>query len=166
MTVGVYIPMLKNARHLLDVAAAYAAERKVSDETMLGLRLAPDMFPLVRQVQIISDGAKGNAARFAGIEAPKMEDSEKTIAALQQRLDATIAFLETLKPEQFAGAADVHITLPYFPGKHFVGSEYLTAYALPNFYFHMTTLYGILRSNGVTIGKTDYLGALPLHEGA
>jgi uncharacterized protein len=162
-TVPVFINTLTALKNVLAKGEAFAKERKVSDETMLGLRLYPDMFPLVKQVQVASDNAKGAAARLTGKEAPKMEDNEKTFADLYARIDKTIEYLKTFSEADFAGAADVKIKIPYFPADmHFTGNGYARIYAIPNFFFHVTTAYDILRSNGVTIGKADISGALPL----
>ncbi len=130
---------------------------------MLALRLAPDMFPLVKQVQIACDNAKGASARLSLGEAPKMEDNEATFAELYARIDKTIAYLQTLTQEDFGGASAVTIKLPYFPtDMHFTGDGYARYYALPNFFFHTVTAYDILRANGVQIGKADFAGNLPL----
>ena len=163
------IPVFSNAlsalKGVLQKGEAFAKAHKVSDEIMLGLRLAPDMFPLVKQVQVASDNAKGAAARLSGKEAPKMEDNEKTFAELYARIDKTIAFLHTCKPGDFTDAKERKIKLAYFPpNMHFIGHEYLRFYAIPNFFFHMTTAYDILRTNGVPVGKADYTGNVPLHK--
>jgi hypothetical protein len=117
----------------------------------------------VKQVQIASDNAKGTAARLVGIEPPKMEDSEKTLAELVVRIDKTLAFLTTFKPEQFSVAAGTQIRLPYFPEKHFLGGEFLPEYGLPNFFFHVVTAYAILRHVGMNIGKADYMGSVSMY---
>lgn len=162
-TVPVFINTLTALKGVLVKGEAFAKEHKVSDETMLGLRLYPDMFPLVRQIQIASDNAKGTAARLSGKEAPKMEDTEKTFAELYARIDKTVEYLKTLTEADFAGAATVKVKMPYFPADmHFTGDGYARIYAIPNFFFHVTTAYDILRTNGVTIGKADISGALPL----
>ena len=151
--------MLKSLKALITKAEAFCTARKIEPDVLLTARLYPDMLPFVRQIQIASDNAKAPAGRLAGVEVPKMEDNEKTFAELQARLDRTIAFLETLKPEQFEGADERDIVLPM---RHrtleFKGATYLTTFALPNFHFHVTTAYDILRHNGVEIGKQDYLG--------
>jgi len=151
--------MLKSLKALLVKAEAFCTARKIEPEVLLSARLFPDMLPFVRQIQIASDNAKGPAGRLAGAEVPKMEDNEKTFADLQARLDRTIAFLDTLKPEQFEGADERDIVLPLRNRTlEFKGATYLTSFALPNFHFHVTTAYAILRHNGVEIGKQDYLG--------
>jgi hypothetical protein len=163
LTVPVFINTLTGLKNILAKGEASAKEKGLSDEHILGLRLAPDMFPLVRQIQIACDNAKGAAARLSGKEAPKMEDNEKTFAELVARIDKTIAYLKTLSASDFEGAATRTIKMPYFPeNMHFTGDGYARFYALPNFFFHVVTAYDILRANGVALGKTDYLGALPL----
>lgn len=122
------------------------------------------MLPLVKQVQIASDNAKGTTARLAGIAVPFMEDTETTFAELTLRIDKTIAFLDTLRPEQFADAGDRHIELPYFKDKYFIGKEFAPAYGIPNFFFHVVTAYCILRNMGVPIGKEDYIADLPIYD--
>ena len=149
---------------ILVKAEAFVAEKKITDSVLLGAYLAPDQFPLVRQVQIVSDSAKGTAAKLAGVEAPKMEDNEASLKELVARIDKTIAFLDTLKEEQFEGGEDREIPIHYFPGKALTGFEYMNTMGLANFYFHLTTAYSILRHNGMNIGKSDYMGALPFHD--
>ena len=161
-TAPLFRTMLVNLSAILDKAVAFADERKIEESALLNDRLAPDMFPLVRQVQIACDNAKGGAARLAEIEIPKYEDNEKTVPELKARIEKTIAFLKTIKPEQIIGKESVKITLPYFPTKFITGFEYVTEYLLPNFYFHIVTAYSILRKNGVDIGKKDFINGLPL----
>ncbi len=164
MSVPVVRKTLVNLKAFLKKGEAFAKEKSIHEEVMLGLRLAPNMFSLVRQVQIATDNAKGITARLAEMEPPKMEDNEKTFEELYQRIDRTIAFLDTLTPEQFANSAEAKVRLVYFPGKHYLGKEYLPMYGLPNFFFHVVTAYDILRSNGVVIGKGDYLDSMPSHD--
>jgi hypothetical protein len=163
ITVPVFIKTLQNLDHLLSRGALYAIEKGISEETMLANRLMPDMFPLSRQIQIATDNAKGCAARLCGIEAPVMEDTETTVVELYERIGKTIAFLNTLTPEQFDGADVRKVYVKYFPDTHFLGHDYLTQYGLPNFFFHVNTAYALLRVMGVDIGKKDYLGHLTLH---
>ncbi len=137
---------------------------KAQEEAFLQSRLIADQFPLVRQVQIATDNAKGAAARLAEIEIPKYEDNEKTVEELKARIEKTVAFLKSVKPEQIAGKENVKIALQYWGGKSLDGFDYVTNYLLPNFYFHVTTAYSILRKNGVEIGKGDYMGPLPLKD--
>ena len=168
MTVSLYdvsIPALKlglaNLSTLLDKAAAHAEAKKIEPKVLADSRLIADMFPLARQVQITCDTAKGAAARLAGVESPKHEDNETTLAELKARIAKTLAFIDTVKPAQFAGAETREIVLQ-FPRvtMKFTGIDYLTKFVLPNFYFHCTVAYALLRANGVDIGKGDYLGAI------
>lgn len=150
---------LKNLSHILKKGEEHAESKKIDPSVLLNARLFPDMFPLLRQVQIATDMSKGAAARLAGIEIPKFDDNETTFAELQARISKTIAFLETIKPEQFAGAEDRDITINVRKvDMHFKGSAYLLNWATPNVYFHVTTAYDILRHNGVELGKPDFLG--------
>lgn len=152
---------LANLSKILDKAVAQAkAEDKPLSE-LFDARLAPDMNPLPFQIQSASDTSKGCAARLAGIEAPSMPDTEKTIPELQARLKKTIDFLNTIKPEQLKGAEDREVVLKFPNGEmKFVGRDYLAGFALPNFFFHVTTAYDILRNKGITIGKMDFLGGI------
>lgn len=126
------------------------------------MRLAADMFPLSRQIQIATDNAKGMAARLAGKDLPSYEDTESTLSELVARLEKTIAFLASFSEGDFDGAEAREARFPWFPGMHMVGGGYLLSYALPNFMFHVTTTYAILRHHGFQIGKPDFLGTLPL----
>jgi uncharacterized protein len=151
--------MLKNLSAILEKAQAHAEAKKIDPAVLLESRLYPDMLPLVRQVQIASDNAKGAVARLAGVEVPKYEDTEETIADLRARLAKTIDFVESIKPAQIDGseANDIHLKL----GPREVtwkGMQYLLGFALPNFYFHVVTAYDILRHNGVEVGKRDFIG--------
>jgi hypothetical protein len=128
----------------------------------LGARLAPDMFPLTRQVQVMSDNAKGCCARLAGVEPPVFEDTEVTFAELEARIKRTLDFIRGLKPAQFAGSDSREIVMKMPIGTlSFNGADYLNGWALPNFYFHYTTVYSILRHNGVPLGKMNFLGQVP-----
>ena len=143
---------------ILDKAAGYAAAKKIKPEALLNARLYPDMFELTRQIQACSDFSKNSCARLAGVDAPSMPDTEATIPELKARIDKTIAFLDTLKPEQFEGAEDRVFTIKVGPNDMtFNGRDYLLHFALPNFYFHAATAYGILRHNGLDIGKRDFM---------
>jgi len=158
-SVPVFIRMLGNVRAILEKAAAYAEARKFEPAVLVQSRLAPDMFPLSRQVQIAADMAKGCAARLAGVEIPKYEDNEATFPELVARIDKTVAFLKTLKPAQIDGTEDKGITLQQRAGtREFKGQPYLLHYVLPNFYFHCTTAYALLRHNGLDVGKPDFVG--------
>lgn len=157
-SVPVFVRMLRNLDLILDKGKTYAEVKKIAPNVLPGLRLIADMFPLSKQVQIATDHAKGAVARLAGVEVPKYEDNEQTIDELRARIARTIAFVESFKPEQLDGTEerDIAFTL----GGHdlkFKGMDYLVGFALPNFYFHMTTAYNVLRQNGVDIGKRDFL---------
>ena len=150
--------MLKSLSALLTKAESHCEARKIDPAVLLGARLYPDMFPLTRQVQIASDTAKGTAARLADVEIPKFEDTETTFAELHARIDKTIAFLDSLQPQQFEGAESRKIVLPLRDRTiEFSGADYLMLHATPNFLFHVTTAYGLLRHNGVEVGKRDFL---------
>lgn len=152
---------------IIEQSAAKATERRPAsyfEEALLKDRLIFDQFPFVQQVQIACDNAKAGAARLAEVEVPKFEDNETMAAELKKRIEKTLAFLKTIKPVQIIGKENIKIFLPYFGGKYFTGFEYATEYLLPNFFFHVTTAYAILRKNGVQIGKADYIGGLPLKD--
>ena len=150
---------LKNLSAILDKAQAHAEAKKIDPAVLLASRLYPDMFPLVRQIQIASDSAKGPVARLAGVEVPKYEDTEETIADLKARLAKTIDFVASFKPAQIDGTEDKDIHLKLGSREvDWKGMQYLLGFALPNFYFHVVTAYDILRHNGVEIGKRDYIG--------
>lgn len=150
---------LSNLSAILDKAAAHCEAKKVDPLVLTAWRLTPDMFPLSRQVQIACDAAKGAVARLAGVEIPKHEDTEKTFDELKARIAKTKDFMKTVKPEQIDGSEEKDIVLK-LRGQDvtFKGQVYLLNFAYPNFYFHVTTAYAILRANGVPIGKADYLG--------
>ena len=157
------IRALTNLRHVLEKGAAHAEAKKIEPAVLVNARLYPDMFPLSKQVQIATDVAKIGSARIAGVEPPKYEDNEATFAELIERVKKTIAYLETLKADAFAGADTKDVTFPVQGGKDsrtWPGSRYLTARVLPNVFFHCTTAYNILRHNGVEVGKNDFLGPL------
>jgi hypothetical protein len=157
--VPVFTQMLQNLDKVLNKAEADAAARKIDLDVFVNGRLAPDMLPLTRQIQIMTDQAKGGASRLAGQESPKWPDEEKTFADLHARIAKTIAHLKTFKPEQFEGAENRSVELK-FPNAtlNFTGKDYFLKFVIPNFYFHYTTAYAILRHNGVPIGKNDFLG--------
>lgn len=151
---------LDNLADILGKIALHAEARKIDPSVFINARLFPDMFPLSRQVQIASDMAKGGAARLAGVEPPKYEDDESSIAELIARLKKTIDYLQSFDAAQIDGSEERAITLQMRSGdRHFKGQDYLTFYVLPNIYFHITAAYAIARSNGVELGKADYLGA-------
>ena len=158
-SVPVFKQMLRNLDAILDKAAAHATARKIDPNALLQARLSPDMFHLTRQVQIASDQAKGIAARLAGQEPPKFEDSEASFADLKARIAKTLAFLDGLQPAQIEGSEDREISLPVGGQTvKFKGSDYLLGFGLPNFYFHVTTAYALLRHNGIEVGKRDFIG--------
>lgn len=159
-TVPMFKKMLHNLSGLLEKGEAYAKEKGMSESELLDSRMAPDMFPLVKQIQMCCDNAKGASARLAGVENPKHEDMETSFSQLKERVKKTLAFLETIEPEQFEDAEDRQVVLPYFPDKYLDGSVYAKEYAIPNFLFHVTTTYALLRKAGVQVGKADYLGHL------
>jgi len=160
-SVPVFERMLGNLDAILAKAEAWAEAKKIDPATVVNLRVVADMLPLARQVQIACDHAKGGPARLAGVESPKFEDKEATLGELRTRVAGTRAFIATLKPEQFAGAADRKIMLKFGPREvNFDnGVTYLVDFVLPNYYFHMTTAYAILRANGLDVGKKDFIGA-------
>jgi len=150
---------LNSLSAILDKAVAYADAKKIKPEALTTFRLYPDMLPFTSQIQIACDAAKGVVARLAGVEVPKHEDTEVTFADLKARIAKTIAFIETIKPAQIDGSEEKQITLKIGGSDMvFKGVDYLQAFALPNFYFHVATAYNILRHNGVEIGKRDFLG--------
>jgi len=162
-SIPVFVHGLKNLSNVLRKGAAHAEAKKIDPAVYLSMRLSPDMFSLLKQVQIACDLAKGPAARLAGVERPLFEDVEASFEDLQARIDKTIAFLQSITAEQVDGAEgrEIHITLR---GQDvaFRGQPYLLYFALPNFYFHLTTSYAILRHAGVDLGKADYVGPLQL----
>jgi hypothetical protein len=152
--------MLGNLSSFLDKAEAFAAAKKIDATILLNSRLAPDMFPLTRQVQIAADMVKGAAARLSGTELPKFEDNETTIAELKARVAKTLAFVNSVDAAKFGGSEERDVTLQARTGdRHFKGLNYLRDYVLPNVYFHTTAAYAILRHNGVELGKNDFIGA-------
>ncbi len=153
---------LTNLEGCLEKATKYAAARPFDVNVLVTARLAPDQFALARQVQSSCDTAKFAASRLTGKEAPSFPDSEQTIEELRARIRATVAHLDTYKTDDFAGAEARNIVMPRREGKSLKGSDYVMEYAIPNFFFHVTTTYAILRHNGVDVGKGDYLGALSL----
>lgn len=159
-SVPALLRVLKAATTVLTKAKEFAAEKKVADATVLGARLALDMYPLSRQIQILTDNCKGAAARLGGVDNPVFEDNEATFDELLARLQKTADFVASVPEAGFKGSETKDIVLKFgtmeFP---FTGHSYLTTFVLPNVYFHLSTAYAILRANGVAIGKTDYLGA-------
>jgi uncharacterized protein len=149
---------------ILDKAEKFAVAQKIDPLVLLNTRLYPNMFPLVRQVQVVADQAKNGAARLTGVEPPRFKDKETTINELKDRLAKTSAFIKTLDLKQIDAAADRQITFPLGPTHkgHMKGDDYLNHFVLPNFYFHLTAAYAILRHCGLEVGKQDFLGAIPI----
>jgi len=148
---------------ILDKASAFATAKKIDPAVLLHTRLEPDMFDFTRQVQAVTDQARRGAARLAGAEPPSYEDNETTIEQLKARLAKTVAYLKTLDAKQVDAAADREITFPLgnMTGR-MKGSEYLHHFLLPNYYFHLTAAYAILRHCGIDIGKRDFIGTIPI----
>ena len=142
----------------LDAAVAYAGAKKFEPDTLLTARLAPDQYPLVRQIQSACDTAKFTPARLTGKEPPKHPDTEQTIDELRTRIHAVLEYVGSYSPADFAGAETRKVELAYMKGKHLVGSDFVSQLQLPNFYFHATLAYEILRHNGVPLGKMDFIG--------
>jgi hypothetical protein len=168
MSLSIYqisIPAIKlaltNLSSIIDKAAAQTAAKKIDPKTVADSRLIFDMLPFKKQVQIACDIAKGGAARLAGIENPKHEDTEATLDDLKERIAKTLAFVDSITEQQLAGAESRTVELK-FPSMTltFTGLNYVTQFVLPNVYFHVTTAYAILRANGVEVGKNDYLGKI------
>lgn len=161
ITVPQFTKMLHNLSLMLDKAEAFSQAKKFDMDVLLNDRLAPDMFNFTRQVQIACDTAKLCASRLSGKEAPANDDKEKTLAEVKERIKQTINYLEGFTVKDFEGAETKHITQPRWEGKYLTGKEYALYHAIPNIYFHTTTAYAILRTNGVDVGKKDFLGELP-----
>ena len=160
-SVPVFKQMLNALSDVLNKAEAHATAKNIDPNVFLQARLYPDMFPLVRQVQIAVDFAKGVSSRLAELEVPKYDDTETTFAELQALISKVLAYIGEIKPEQINGQEGIEIvTRPGTPKeKRFTGQAYLLSYGLPQFFFHVTTTYALLRHNGVEVGKRDYMGA-------
>ena len=160
-SVPVFVRMLGNLLAWLDKAESQATARKFETAVLLSVRLAPDMLPFVRQIQIACDAAKFGVARLAGVEAPKFEDNESNFAELRERIGKTLDYVKSVPAAQIDGSEDRDVTVPRRDGPMVVkGEPYLKHFVLPNFFFHVTTAYALLRHNGVDLGKSDYLGAV------
>lgn len=153
---------LKNLEAWLNKAEHHAAAKKFDVGVLLNSRLAPDQKPFVYQVQSACDYIKGAAGWLSGQMPPKHPDTEQTIGELRARIEKTVAFVESIKESQYAGASDRKVSLSWAPGKVMAGSDYLLQMIIPNTYFHLTTAYSILRHNGVDVGKMDFLGPIKL----
>ncbi len=155
------IAALNNLSQILNKGEEYAAQKKIDPEILVNARLAPDMFAFARQIQITTDIIKGGAARLAGVEIPSYPDTETTFEQLQTRIKNTVKFLQSLAPNQIDGSEEKQITLKVGGNElQFLGRPYLLSFVLPNFYFHISIAYAILRHNGVPLSKMDFLGAL------
>jgi uncharacterized protein len=161
-SIPVFVQMLRALENVLKKAEAHAETRKIAPDVMLGLRLSPDMFSLTRQVQVACDFAKNTSGRLAGVELPKFPDEEKTFAELYERIGKTLAFVDGLSAASFDGAESRTVEFPV-AGKPctMAGGQYLNGFALPNFYFHVSAAYMILRENGIVLNKRDFLGTVP-----
>ena len=151
--------MLVNLTTILIKAEEHVAAKGIDGKVLVEARLFPDMFPLAKQIQIACDQVKFGLARLASVEAPKFDDTESTLAQLKERIAKTIAFMDSIQPEQVDGteAKEIRFSIKEW-NFEFVGEQYVLTWVIPNFYFHVTTAYNILRHNGVELGKTDYLG--------
>jgi len=151
--------MLRNLSALIDKAEVHCATKKIDPAALTTYRLYPDMFPFTRQVQIACDTAKGAVARLAGAEIPKFEDTEQTFPELKARIAKTLDFIESVSASKIDGSEEKEVVLAMRSGeRRFKGMQYLLGHAYPNFYFHVTTAYAILRHNGVDVGKGDFIG--------
>lgn len=159
-SVPIFVRMLGNLLNWLDKAEAQALAKKFDSANYLGLRLAPDMLPFTRQIQIATDTAKGCVARLAGVEVPRWEDQEASLDELRARVRKAIDYVQSVPPTQIDGTEGREIVLPMRTGEplRFTGEAYLRHWVLPNFFFHVTTAYALLRHAGVDIGKADFLG--------
>lgn len=160
-----FIKMLENLDRWLVKAEAHAKAKPFEVNTLLNARLAPDQYPLVRQVQAACDSAKFAAAYLGNQKAPSHPDTETTVEELHARIAAVVAFLKTVSEKDFVGAEERRVSPPWMKGAWLRGDHYLAQLALPNFYFHVTTAYSILRHNGVDLGKMDFVGNLPINPG-
>lgn len=164
----VFVPpvrkMLSNSLTWLDKAAVYAEEKGFELETLTTARLRPDQYPLLRQFQAMADSAKFPPARLLGLQPVSHPDIETSFAEIRPRVQQVNEYLGSFRPEQFEGAGDTWVALPFLGGKVMSGQEYICAFALPNFYFHVVTIYSILRHNGVAVGKQDFIGSVELHD--
>jgi hypothetical protein len=162
-TVPTYIKFLRNVDRWIEKAQAHAQQKKFDAESLLQARLAPDQFALLQQVQAACDASKYAASKLCGKQAPSNPDTEKTIEELRGRIRSAVAYLESFKREEFAGAEERDVAHTWMQGKHMRGRDYVNEFALPNFMFHVTTAYAILRHNGVELGKMDFIGRLSLN---
>jgi hypothetical protein len=155
---------LDTASRLLDKADVFVKEKGINEHEVMQATLAPDMFNFARQIQLISDNAKGYTARLAGKEVVSMPDTESTIAELKERIAKTKELVSTFSIADFADADNAKISFAWLPGKHFKGSEFFEKFAVANMFFHLSMAYAILRNQGVAIGKMDYIGQVPMYD--
>ncbi len=160
LTIASFIRSLSALSSILEKAKAYADTKKIDFSVLLQTRLAPDQFPLAKQLQITTDVAKALVPRLTPINALTLTDTETTYEEFQDRISSVVSYLRTVKPEDLENFSGKQITFPFYPGKFLSADDYIPQYALPNFYFHLTTAYSILRSCGVELGKSDFLAGL------
>ena len=163
-TIAQFAKMLQNLDRWLEAGSAFAEKKKFAPDVLAQSRLAPDQYELIRQVQSACDAAKYAAAYLSGQKAPSHPDTEKTIGELRARIRTCVQYLESVKPAAYAGAAERRVSPPWLQGKWFQGADYLGQLAVPNFYFHVTTAYAILRHSGVELGKMDFIGSMPVND--
>jgi len=163
-TIAQFAKMLRNLDRWLERGVAYARDKQFEPEVLVQARLAPDQYALVRQVQSACDAAKYAAAYLSGGQAPSHPDTETTMDQLRARIATCVAYLESVPAAAYAGAAERRVAPPWLQGKWFVGRDYFAQVAVPNFYFHVAMAYAILRHNGVSLGKMDYIGNLPVRD--
>lgn len=163
-TVPQLIKMLTNLDRWLEAGIEFAKKKSFDPDVLLTLRLAPDQYSLGRQIQVVSDAAKFVVARLTGKQPPAHADTEKTMDEHRARIKTVVAYLESFTRADFEGADERHISLAWMEGKWLLGSDYLTQFGMPNFYFHVTTAYAILRHAGVDVGKIAFIGPLPFHD--
>jgi hypothetical protein len=156
--------MLKNLDRWIETGIEFAKKKSFDPEVLLTLRLAPDQYPLGRQIQVACDNAKFVVARLSGKQPPAHPDTEKTLEEMRARIKTVLSYVESFTEADFAGAADRRVTLPWMEGKYLTGKDYLHEFAIPNFYFHVTTAYAILRHAGVDLGKRDFIGSVPFQD--
>ncbi len=159
-----FAKMLENLDRWLEAGTAFAEKKKFAPDVLAQSRLAPDQYELIRQVQSACDAAKYAAGYLSGQAAPSHPDTEKTVEELRARVRTCVQYLRSVKPSEYAGAADRRVAPPWIQGKWFRGADYLAQVAVPNFYFHVTMAYAILRHNGVDLGKMDFIGSLPVRD--
>ena len=160
----IVLKSLNSSLNFLTKAEEYIQEKGISEETILSARLASDMFPFSKQIQMISDNGKSLVSRVTGLQAPKYEDKETSILELKERITKTIDFINSIPTEKYDEGNNQKIVLPMIPGKYQNGLDYVNFYGLPNLYFHVVTAYSILRNQGLKLGKTEYLNGLVLHD--